>query len=313
MKQKAIQSVLLVLCCVLGVSFASQNIQPINTQLNPQMAADGAILKMLGLLHSDLLNGQTQQNNYFNQYVGIENKKLLPKGNQHFLEALSLYPAFGQSYVRQTFPAVANLNTPEQSMGYEYVCSTLASLKDSRCRNRTPESGNNLFFSYDINRLMPFEGQALSGFTFSPDYADTLISTANNSAKGVSGRLNEFPAVSLAYHVLQGIGKQYDTAGEGTQSAGTQVSQMQKLHDTVQAPFSQKYINALSHASNPEVDRALTELSAEGNVMKYKQIKQGQSIQALLTAIMLQQLRTNRLLQENLTVLQGLANHENKL
>lgn len=281
--------------------------------INPQAAADVEIIQLLNQLHVDLLSGQNKDAQLdaqqWQNYQQFQDSLLMPKGNNQLLIDTIAYPSFSNDYVLRSLAPVDTSDKSLMSIGREYVCNSVDALKLPQCH-----AGKATFSIYDSNSLMPFAGQGLQDFSYTSDYVDSLVSSVNSSTKGgARGALSQLTSASIAYRVLNSIGKQYDTTDGGMVGPGGKASQMQILQKTVQAPLTKDYLNRLSQASTPQTTRALAEIAAESNVMKYKQIKQGQSVQVLLSALLVQQLRTNALLEKNLAIMKKLEKRHKSL
>lgn len=291
--------VLLLALLVLPVlsNAAYMQTMPMRLQTTPsgQLLSIG---KQLAQLHTDLAGIKTQSNSIWQQYQRRDDAKQLPSTNSSLLGDYSDFNRFSDGYI---------YTAPQQNIdsGYSYTfaCQSLAELKTPFCHDNAKSNQA----SFDVSAVMPY-GNTLQNFSFSSAYIDSLLQSVK-STDGATSAQEQLPSASIVYRVLNSVGNQYDTTSGGTLSAGKVPSRMQQLQTVVAAPFTKAYLSTLSQASTPESMRALTEVASVGNLMKYKQLKQGQSLQVLLSGLLVQQMRTNYLLEQNLKFLKSLAKH----
>ena len=284
-----------VLCLpVLGVATNMQTM-PMGIQTTPDTQLQN-IGKALAQLHTDLVGIKSQSQTNYQNTVTREINARVPKNNEDFLLNLSGYDSFVNDYIYKA--PLQNLDT---GYSYAYACQTVSELKTPFCHDGSKASAQGL----DVDSIMPF-GNSLSSFSFSTGYIDSLLESVRY-AGSVRSAEKQLPSASIVYRVLNNVGNQYDTTSGGNLPAGKLSSRMQQLQKVVAAPFTPSYQKALATSSTAEAIRAVAQDGSVANLMKYQQIKQGQSVQVLLSGILVQQMRTNYLLEQNLKFLKKLA------
>lgn len=288
--------------------------QPATLQLSPNVILEH-ISQQIGEATTQMnTNDATmykQQNTYWQQQQ---------KSWSHYFQQnnvnSNLQQASEFNYLAQNYVGLADSN--QAPLGADlggFPCGSNNPAGAQICgSSQQPSQG---YSDYDSRNIMSYQPNEPKTFTGDKFYIQQVVAAGNNDQTDGSAQVAQLAAVSAVENSLNQVLQSYvkpapvNTTVKNAQGKSvTQVQQgpsrMQALHNAIKAPYTKKYSAALASASNTQVNRQTAQLIATANTMRFKIIKQLQSLTIVNANLLSQQIQANALARENLAATRAL-------